>query len=199
MSCCTGTLRAQARQSSSNSGAKARCRASQSLTKRLSDVTTPPWCRQALEYINADPDSIEDYTNRQSAGVRKLARRIKERLRDEIEPMLRRPSNKRQLRRGSRRWKDEVKALKAPRLLEEGKGKTLAHAFKVNDRVLIDPSSIHARRRQQHDNRVDLPEDMALVPLTTGSKSPSSSATGNLILQGVHTCAGGCHARQVAR
>ena len=49
--------------------------------------------RQALEYINADLDSIEDYAIDNPQAVRKLARRIKERLRDEIEPMLRRPSN----------------------------------------------------------------------------------------------------------
>lgn len=49
--------------------------------------------RQALDYLMADLDSIEDYAIDNPAAVRKLARRCKERLRDELEPMLQRPTN----------------------------------------------------------------------------------------------------------
>lgn len=75
--------------------------------------------RQALEYINADLDSIEDYAIDNPQAVRKLARRIKERLRDEIEPMLRRPSNETSIEARLKALEDEVKALKAPRLLRK--------------------------------------------------------------------------------
>lgn len=44
--------------------------------------------RQALELINADLDAIDDVAIDNPAAVRKLARRIRERLREEIEPRL---------------------------------------------------------------------------------------------------------------
>jgi hypothetical protein len=44
--------------------------------------------RQALELINAELDAIDDVAIDNPAAVRKLVRRIKERLREEIEPRL---------------------------------------------------------------------------------------------------------------
>ncbi len=46
--------------------------------------------RQALESLYADLDAIDDYAPDNPAAVRKLARRIKERLQEEVEPMLQR-------------------------------------------------------------------------------------------------------------
>jgi len=46
--------------------------------------------RQALEYLYADLDDIDRYALDNPAAVRKLARRIKERLQEEVEPMLQR-------------------------------------------------------------------------------------------------------------
>lgn len=73
--------------------------------------------RTSLEFILSDLDQIEDYAVDNPQAVRKLARRIKERLRDEIEPMLRRPSNETSIEARLKALEDEVKALKAPRLL----------------------------------------------------------------------------------
>jgi len=44
--------------------------------------------REALELISADLDAIDDVAIDNPAAVRKLVRRIKERLRDDIEPRL---------------------------------------------------------------------------------------------------------------
>jgi polyhydroxyalkanoate synthesis regulator phasin len=46
--------------------------------------------RQALDYLYADLDDAERYAPDNPAAVRKLVRRIKERLQEEIEPMLQR-------------------------------------------------------------------------------------------------------------
>ena len=93
--------------------------------------------RQALEHINAD-QTQRRLRNRQPQAVR-MARRIKERLRDEI-LMLRRPSNETSIEARLKALEDEVKALKAPRLLRKEAVNPM-HAFKVNDRVLDDPSA----------------------------------------------------------
>jgi hypothetical protein len=46
--------------------------------------------RQALDYLYADLEAIDDYAADNPAAVRKLVRRIKERLQEEVEPMLQR-------------------------------------------------------------------------------------------------------------
>lgn len=43
---------------------------------------------QLLDFLNSDLDSIEDYAIDNPAAVRKLARRMRARLRDELRPML---------------------------------------------------------------------------------------------------------------
>lgn len=78
--------------------------------------------RQALDYIRADLDQIEDCAIDNPQAVRKLARRIKERLRDEIEPMLQRPSNETAIEARLRALESEIAAIKAagvPRLLRK--------------------------------------------------------------------------------
>lgn len=75
--------------------------------------------RTSLEFILSDLDQIEDYAVDNPQAVRKLARRIKERLRDEIEPMLRRPSNETSIEARIKALETEVEALKAPRLLRK--------------------------------------------------------------------------------
>lgn len=69
--------------------------------------------RQALDYINADLDEIEDCAIDNPQAVRKLARRIKERLREEIQPMLQRPSNETSIEARLKALETEVASLKA--------------------------------------------------------------------------------------
>lgn len=77
--------------------------------------------RTSLEFILADLDQIEDFAIDNPQAVRKLARRIKERLRDEIEPMLQRPSNETSIEARLKVLEAEVQALKesTPRLLRK--------------------------------------------------------------------------------
>lgn len=52
-----------------------------------------PGARKALDYLYNDLDDIENHAHDNPAAVRKLARLIRTRLRDEIEPMLQRAAN----------------------------------------------------------------------------------------------------------
>lgn len=67
--------------------------------------------RQALELINADLDAIDDVAIDNPAAVRKLARRIRERLREEIEPRLIRANTETSLEARIASLEEQVKKL----------------------------------------------------------------------------------------
>lgn len=77
--------------------------------------------RTSLEFILSDLDQIEDYAVDNPQAVRKLARRIKERLRDQIEPMLQRPSNETSIEARLKALEAKVELLESstPRLLRK--------------------------------------------------------------------------------
>ena len=66
--------------------------------------------RLALERINADLDAADEYAIDNPMAVRKLIRRVKEMLRDDIEPMLQRAAEQPDLAeriKALEEWRDE--------------------------------------------------------------------------------------------